>query len=159
MSDPHNDQEAARAREDFMMHVESARATLAQGDRTEALVCIATTLEEEEGHFTRNRLCALLATALVLTAEGAKDAGAEEAVAAERERIAQAIEDELVCCDIYRRIEDAYRDARDATGGHEEGVAAQRSVMRSSDYHAICHHGAHAAAIARGSVAGKEGHQ
>lgn len=43
-------------------------------------------------HFTRNRLCALLATALVLTAEGAKDAGAEQAVAAERERIAQAIE-------------------------------------------------------------------
>lgn len=70
MSDPQNDQEAARARDDFLRHVESARKTLAQGDRIEALAVIAITLENEPS-MTRNRLCALLAAALVLAAEAA----------------------------------------------------------------------------------------
>lgn len=68
MGDPHNDQEGARAREDFMIHVESARQTLSQGDRSEALAVIAVSLEEAPS-MTRNRLCALLAVALVLAAE------------------------------------------------------------------------------------------
>lgn len=69
MSDPHNDQMAARAREDLADHVESARKTLAGGDRIEALAVIAVTLIEAEDDMPRDRLASLLAMALVQLAE------------------------------------------------------------------------------------------
>lgn len=69
MTDPHNDQMAARARDDLANHVESARKTLAQGDRSEALAVIAVTLIEAEDEMPRDRLASLLAVALVELAE------------------------------------------------------------------------------------------
>lgn len=72
--DPHNDQMAARARDDLAQHVASARKTLAQGDRTEALAVIAHTLIVEEKWMPRDRLASLLAVALVQLAEEERDA-------------------------------------------------------------------------------------
>lgn len=56
-----------------------------------------------------------------------------------RMRLAELLEDELVCCDIYQRLEALASD-----------VVAYRELKRSSDYHDICHFGAWAAAIVRG---------
>ena len=70
MTDPVNDQSAARARDDLRRNVAAARRTLAQGeDRTEAIATIAVTLIEAEDAFSRNRLASLLALALVQIAE------------------------------------------------------------------------------------------
>jgi hypothetical protein len=69
MADPFNDQTAARAREDLADHVESARRTLAQGDRSDALAVIAVTLIEARHTMPRDRLASLLAMALVQLAE------------------------------------------------------------------------------------------
>lgn len=52
---------------------------------------------------------------------------------------AERIRDELVCCDIYARLE-ATRDE-----------VAHRAIRRSPEYHAICHYGEWAAQIAGGS--------
>jgi hypothetical protein len=71
VGDAHNDQLAAGAREDVALHVESARATLAEaaGDRTATVVCIATALVRDVENMPRKRLAAMLATALVQMAE------------------------------------------------------------------------------------------
>ena len=69
MSDPVNDQSAARARDDLADHVESARRTLAEGDRTDSLALIAVTLIEAEDAMPRDRLASLLAMALIQLAE------------------------------------------------------------------------------------------
>jgi hypothetical protein len=69
MADPLNDQTAARAREDLADHVESARRTLAQGDRSDATAVIAVTLIEATHTMPRDRLASLLAMALVQLAE------------------------------------------------------------------------------------------
>jgi hypothetical protein len=57
----------------------------------------------------------------------------------EREKVAYRIEAELVCCDLYDKI-------------NQEGVTAEEYQVfsASNDYHAICHWGGYAAAIARG---------
>lgn len=82
----------------------------------------------------------------------ALDAVKPKLMSAERELrqcIAEDIRSELVCCDIYQRMEGAYRDATGVTGGHEEGMAAMSRIMRSSDYHDICHYGEWSARIAQ----------
>lgn len=50
------------------------------------------------------------------------------------EQIALQIEAELVCCDIYEHI----------NSGEDE-----KAMRKTGDYHAICHWGGYAAAIAR----------
>jgi hypothetical protein len=69
VSDPLNDQTAALARDDLARHVDSARATLAQGDRADAIAVIAVTLIEATDDFPRDRLASMLAVALVQLAE------------------------------------------------------------------------------------------
>lgn len=69
MGDPHNDQMAAQVRDDLADHVESARKTLRQGDRSDALAVIAVTLIEAVEDMPRERLASLLAMALVQLAE------------------------------------------------------------------------------------------
>lgn len=69
MSDPVNDQMAAQARDELAQHVESARKTLTQGDRSEVLAVIAVTLIEANDVFPRDRLASLSALALVQLAE------------------------------------------------------------------------------------------
>lgn len=83
-----------------------------------------------------------------LVAQIAIEAAAPVLLAAERERIAARIEAELVCCDLYERI--------DACGPDQKAVGDLiRDSREKYEYHAICHWGGYAAAIARGSVAGK----
>jgi hypothetical protein len=68
--DPHNDQTAARAREDLAWHVRSARDTLTQTPGpAEAIATIAVALGRNRVHFPRDRLAAMLAAALVTLAE------------------------------------------------------------------------------------------
>lgn len=50
--------------------------------------------------------------------------------------MAQDIRDEMVCCDIYRKMMEAF---------HEKGIFAYREMKRSPDYHAICYYGEMAA--------------
>lgn len=71
--DPWNDQLVARANRELNDHVGSARATLTQGGRTEATVCIAVALTEAEESMPRDRLAALLAAALVALAEAREE--------------------------------------------------------------------------------------
>lgn len=75
--DPHNDQMAARAREDLEWHIGSARDTLAQtGGRTaEAIAVIATALDQNRAHFPRDRAAAMLAAALVRLASANRPPG------------------------------------------------------------------------------------
>lgn len=82
----------------------------------------------------------------------AKKVRMEAARVKELRYAAEQIRSELVCCDIHKRIEDAYADTRAATGGHEEGIAAQRAIMRSPDYHAICHYGEWSAQIVEDQI-------
>lgn len=62
-----------------------------------------------------------------------------------RQAVAQEIEAELVCCDLYERV-DEYLQA------HPEDIQVNyRELARraGADYHSICHWGGYAAAIAR----------
>lgn len=61
-----------------------------------------------------------------------------------RNVVAREIRAELVCCDIYQRIQDGYT----AGPGYAEGAATERRIRASADYHAICHWGEFAARIA-----------
>lgn len=66
--DPHNDQMAARARDDLDWHVGSARDMLAKTDSgpcTEAVVTIAVALSTNPETYPPDRLAAMLAVALV----------------------------------------------------------------------------------------------
>lgn len=83
----------------------------------------------------------------------AKKVQMEAARVKELRYAAEQIRSELVCCDIHQRVENAYTEARAATGGHEEGIAAQRAIMRSPDYHAICHYGEWSARIVEEQIA------
>lgn len=58
----------------------------------------------------------------------------------ERAKVAEEIEARLVCCDIHERIVAAMPDT----------AAVARLLERGNGYHAICHWGGAAAAIARG---------
>jgi len=64
-----NDQLAAQAVEELHQHVDSARKTLTQGARTDAMAVIAVALDEAEDIMPRVRLASLLAAALVELAE------------------------------------------------------------------------------------------
>jgi len=68
-ADPVNDQLAAQAVDELHQHVDSARATLAQGPRTAAMAVIAMALDDAEDAMPRIRLASLLAAALVELAE------------------------------------------------------------------------------------------
>lgn len=50
--------------------------------------------------------------------------------------MAQAIREEMVCCDIYGKMMAAF---------HEKGIYAYREMKRSPGYHAICYYGEMAA--------------
>jgi hypothetical protein len=76
----------------------------------------------------------------------ARNAAIEAAYLAGRADAAWLIRDELVCCDIHQRLEDAL----DAAGGV---TAAYREIHRSHDYHAICHFGEWSARLAEREVA------
>lgn len=56
-----------------------------------------------------------------------------------QERVAEKIRAELVCCDIYQRMEDAY-DPEDDSG--------YRALRHSRDYHDMCFYGEWAARTA-----------
>lgn len=56
-----------------------------------------------------------------------------------QERIAWKIRAELVCCDIYQRMEDVYNEKDDT---------AWRALRHSSDYHDICFYGEWSARLA-----------
>lgn len=70
----HNEQMAARARDDLARHVRSAAAVFEQGaDTTNATVVIAMSLIEHDAEdMPRERLAALLAAALVRLAHDGK---------------------------------------------------------------------------------------
>lgn len=58
-----------------------------------------------------------------------------------QQQVAEKIRAELVCCDIYQRMEDAY-DPEDDSGW--------KLLRHSRDYHDICFYGEWAARIAEG---------
>jgi hypothetical protein len=67
----------------------------------------------------------------------------------ERDKVRYHIVAELVCCDIHERLE------AEAAKGHWDDVKHQyvmpkswEGLRKSSDYHAICHYGGWAAALA-----------
>jgi hypothetical protein len=69
--DPHNDQMAARARDDLDWHVASAAKPLADGvSDVDATAVIAMALIDNEAVYPHDRLASLLAVALVRLAKG-----------------------------------------------------------------------------------------
>lgn len=63
--------------------------------------------------------------------------------ASERERVADKIEGELVCCDIFEQMEQALSPEAYRSGAWDE-------LRYGPEYHDICRFGGWAAAIARG---------
>ena len=68
----------------------------------------------------------------------------------EREKVAYRIEAELVCCDLYDRINTADLDALGLTMKQWSTLGAPAMATRLGlDFHDICHWGGYAASIAR----------
>jgi hypothetical protein len=69
--DPHNDQMAARVRDDLDWHVASASKPLAEGaSEVDATALIAMAFIDNEAMYPHDRLASLLAVALVRLAKG-----------------------------------------------------------------------------------------
>lgn len=82
----------------------------------------------------------------------------QEIRADERAKVAYRIRAELVCCDIFERMQ---AEAEKATWDDRYGTYVMpkswRDLKRSSDYHDLCYFGAWAAAIALSGAEEGEG--